>query len=118
MRKNAEADLWKWPKLSTISIYNQAPQRIFSTDDRTFDLSDMLTLGLDAGECKTAFLGVAMPGGTWKIWSEENLLKIEGRIRYLFEFEGYDIEIERISAETDPWFAHEFIWKLTFWLEL
>ena len=115
MRKKSESSTWQWPKLSTISIYNQEPERIFSSNDRKFDLSDMLTGDLILGECKTAFIGIAIPGNPWEIWSEDLLMEIENRIRYQFEFENFEIEIERVSDESAPWYTHEFVWKLTFW---
>ena len=105
-----------WPPLSTLNVYRAAPVRLFSSTDRTFDLSDLLTSDLAEGESVTHCIGISSQSQSWSTWDENTLCRIENRIRYLFEFEGFGIEVERVSKDINQACSEEFIWKIEFWL--
>lgn len=107
---------YAWPPLSTLSVYRGYPARLFSSNDRTFDLSDLLTSNLREGETAFQYIGISSQSNSWDTWSESALCRIEERIRYLFEFDGFGIEVERISKEKNQKCIEEFIWKIEFWM--
>lgn len=106
---------YAWPPLSTLSVYRQIPNRLFSSNDRTIDLSDVLTSDLREGEVAVHYLGVSSQSKAWGVWDENALRRIEDRIRYLFEFDGFGIDIERVSKDKNKWCSEEFVWKIEFW---
>ncbi|WP_395825600.1 hypothetical protein [Collimonas sp.] len=104
-----------WPALSTIRVYREPPNQLFSSEDRSFDLSDVLTHNLSANEIGIAYVGVLTQNTAWEIWDERALRRIEERIGYLFRFDSFGIEIERVTTESNTWCTDEFVWKIKFW---
>lgn len=76
------------------------------------DLSDTITDGVDYDEGATVCFALATKSRSWKTWSEENLQKIEQRIRYDLEFDGFSVNIERVIDEIDLRCSEEFTWEL------
>lgn len=105
-----------WPAMSMLNVYRSAPVRLFTSNDRTFDLSDLLTSDVAVGESVTHCIGISSQSRSWSTWDENALCRIENRIRYLFEFEGFGIEVERVSKEINQACSEEFIWKIECWL--
>jgi hypothetical protein len=98
-----------WPELSKINIYSLSYRCTISTTDRLFDLADGLMRF--EGE-REVYFGLVSYSHLWKNWDEENLIKIESRITYDLEFDGYTVDIKRIT-EGLAYCSTEFIWKLS-----
>lgn len=98
-----------WPELSKINIYSLSYRCTISTTDRLFDLADGLMRF--EGE-REVYFGLVSYSHLWKNWDEENLIKIESRITYDLELDGYTVDIKRIT-EGLAYCSTEFIWKLS-----
>ncbi|MDE2420381.1 MAG: hypothetical protein KGO49_04260 [Gammaproteobacteria bacterium] len=116
-------EVYLWPPLSKIKLYEGNPSLICSIeDDRNFDISDAFENYFDLDVCVdicgvvTAYISISSLSRDWDTWSEERLTEIEDKFKYTFNFEGYHIDIERVTRCSR--FGHiinceeDFIWRL------
>jgi hypothetical protein len=108
-----------WPPLSQLSFYRSMPTMLFSTMNRRLDLADTLGDSIELGESRNVVFGLKTSCHEWKAWTEKNLKIIEKQIRYDLEFDGFDVEIERITSAVCPVTKKknlpsykEFLWNL------
>ncbi len=117
-----------WPPFSKLNFYWQPPSLIFSSEDRRLDLVDDLdrVLGLfdlldsvTSEKDVTVYFGLTTISHIWDAWTDVNLEKIENHIKYDLEFDGFNVEIERITDVICPQTKKqdipcntEFLWKL------
>jgi hypothetical protein len=118
-----------WPPFCKINIYKQAPELIFSTVNRGLDLVDSITRNLHEGESKTVFFGLSTVSYLWDTWNQENVRKIEERIKYDLEFDGFKVDIERVTEVIPPprvrrplsklpaLCSKQFVWRLNIAVE-
>ena len=108
---------YAWPPLSKITFYSEEPPKYITHDkNRMLDLTDSLMRSCDE---RTAYFGLSSISHLWETWSEENLEEIESLIKYDLEFDGFTVEVERITdsicqytKKQDIPCTKEFIWKL------
>lgn len=110
-------DSYAWPPLCAINVYREKPAKIFSSNDRRLDLSDLLIQDLTDNEVRVNYVGVSTRNPAWEIWDEPTKRKIVEHMVYLFEFEGVAVDIEPVTNESDVWCTDEFIWKIEYWRE-
>ena len=110
---------FSWPPYSKLNFYRNPPGLMISSEDRRLDLSDTLTNSVTFEQGRTVYLGVSTISHTWDVWDEETIKKIEEKIRYDLEFDGFNVEIERITNAKEPKISienincdNEFLWKL------
>lgn len=107
-----------WPPLSRINLYYNEPNLIYSSTERTLDLADDLAYNVDEDYSRTVIFGLSTLSSLWTKWDDLNLEKIEERIRYQFEFDGYEVDIERITEDYELPGHKEFLWRLHISLSL
>lgn len=95
-----------WPPFSRLNLYREMPSLRFSVEDRLFDLSDHI------GGWGVAYIGVQTIAIDWREWTEQRLKTIEGLIRDDLEFDGFKVNIERITTEESLPCEQEFLWRL------
>jgi len=110
-------ELFSWPALSTISVYQSRPDTQFITDENNFDLSDLLIKDLKQGERRKRYIGVTLYGKTLEDWNYRDFKRIEDRIHYLFNFENIAIQLNRVSNGYDNLLEREFMWELEYGLD-
>ena len=115
-----EQEGFAWPPFSKLSLYGDLPELILSSNDRMLDLSDHLAEYVRYGAGTTVYFGLKTISYFWETWTDENLSNVEQLIEYDLEFDGYEVEIERVTDERGslsqkqnaPCY-HEFLWKLS-----
>jgi hypothetical protein len=112
-------EVYSWPPLSKLNFYKQPPKLILSSEDRMLDLADRLAYNVSFKEDTTVYLGLTTISHLWEAWTEENLRKVEELIKYDLGFDGFNVEIERITDVICPYTKkqdipcnEEFVWKL------
>lgn len=108
---------YAWPPLCTINVYHEEPNKLFSTQDRHFDLSDLLLNDLGSNEVRQNYVGISTKNPAWEVWDETTKRQIVENMLYQFEFEGVAAEITPISTVQDAWCTDEFVWKIEYWRE-
>lgn len=106
-----------WPPLCTINVYRDEPNKLFSTQDRHFDLSDLLLIDLVSNEVRQNYVGISTKNPAWEVWDETTKRQIVENMLYQFEFEGVAAEITPVSTVQDAWCTDEFVWKIEYWRE-
>lgn len=106
----AVQDKYLWPPKCTLSFYRRGAA-LGSFTNRRLDLSDTLMPPHDASQLTVQF-GVVTESRRWLCWDEENLVKIEGLIRYDLGFDGYGVTIRRCAGYVGMPCDLEFRWKL------
>ncbi|PCI41447.1 MAG: hypothetical protein COB46_03515 [Rhodospirillaceae bacterium] len=99
-----------FPPWVTLSFYDGRKRLLFSTNKRDFDLSDNLMLDHPYNS-RRIFLGIKTNSKSWNIWNEECVQKLEELIRYDLEFDGYRVQIKRMSKLGGKCVL-EFLWRL------
>jgi hypothetical protein len=114
-----EMEKYAWPPLSKLKFYKQPPELFLSSENRILHLSDKITYTAKYEERKLVYFGLSTISHHWKLWSKINLKKIEDRIKYDLEFDGFNVDIERITDARYPGTnrhvmpcSEEFVWKL------
>lgn len=115
-----QQEAYSWPPFSTLKFYRHPPELIFSSHDRRLNLSDNLTKNVTIKKGRTLYCGISTISNDWKIWNEKNLKKVEADIRNDLGFDGYNVNIERVTSAVCPVTKKkdipcntEFLWKLT-----
>ena len=111
-----------WPPFSRLNFYRRSPvkiksaqsqQLILSSEDRMLDLADNLMRNVDSAEI---YFGLVTFSHLWEDWTEKNVRRIEELIKYDLEFDGYNVEIQRITnvskSRGDTPCHSQFVWKL------
>lgn len=109
-----------WPPLSRINLYETPPTPLLYSTSRRLDLAENLSGLISEGE-STVYFGLSTISHEWPYWTSDKLKKIEDRIKYDFEFDGFNVIINQIginpnlpSFEPDPPpCQNEFLWQLT-----
>ncbi|MGF6539385.1 hypothetical protein [Paraburkholderia youngii] len=107
-----------WPPLSQIRVYRNAKGLAYITEDPFFDFADHLAH--DVGrKPKVVYIGMLTRSPEWHEWTSANLERVEMAMRHDLAFDGYDVEIERMTSEPEVYGRHivrqcssEFLWKL------
>ncbi|CAA9889553.1 conserved hypothetical protein [Candidatus Methylobacter favarea] len=107
----AEQEAYAWPPFSKLNCYSQPPELILSSKNRMLDLADNLTDEVNFEEDAIVYLGLSTISHLWDAWTEENLIIIENLIRYDLEFDGFNVEIERVTDQ-GMLCDQEFLWEL------
>ena len=84
---------------------------MMSYKTRNLDLADTLMLYWPKPS-RTIYLGISRKTTTGGYWNEAELLRIEERIRFDLNFDGYGVSIERLGPLAEPPLETEFLWKL------
>ncbi|MFC0349245.1 DNA translocase FtsK [Undibacterium danionis] len=108
-------DNYAWPSLSTINVYDELSQRIFSSNDRGIDRSDVFPHNIPREESQIRYVGVSTQNKAWATWGKLEKTHIEERLRYLLELEAFVIDIEAIDDKAVRACSQEFVWKIEFW---
>jgi hypothetical protein len=110
---------YAWPPLSRLNFYEYPPGLILSSVNRILDFSDALGDKVVTDENTTIYFGLTTISHKSKTWSEKNLCTIEKAIKYDFEFDGFDVAIERFTSPIDPCTKKknrpcdtQFVWRL------
>lgn len=106
-----------WPPLCTINVYRDEPNKLFSTQDRHFDLSDLLLSDLVSNDVRQSYVGISTKNPAWEVWDETTKRQIIENMLYQFKFEGVAAEITPVSTVQDAWCTDEFVWKIEYWRE-
>lgn len=101
-----------WPQKARLVFYNGRGKELWRSSDRRLDLADELMLWWKRPS-RTVYMGISTSADSWTRWSEENLSRIEQRIRYDLNFDGYYVTIKRLGTAGNVLCSKEFIWKLT-----
>lgn len=110
-------DRFAWPPLCMVNVYREKPIKIYSSNDRRLDLSDLLMQNLSDSEVRVSYIGVSTNNPSWENWDETTKRKVVEHMVYMFEFEGVAVDIEPVTNEIDSWCTDEFIWKIAYWRE-
>lgn len=100
-----------WPQKVRLSFYNGRGKELWCSSNRRLDLADELMLWWKKPS-RTIYMGVKTASDSWNRWSETNASKIEWRIRYDLNFDGYHVTIKRLTKTGRAPCTDEFLWKL------
>lgn len=104
----------QWPPHSKIICLDTEEKVIIESKRSRLDLADSLMFSRDS---LTAFIDVTVsprgsPGSTWKSWNTENVQKIERHIQYDLTFDGYVVDIERVTKPGKLLCSNPFRWLI------
>jgi hypothetical protein len=101
-----------WPAWSTLYFENSKGSELFTSKNRRLDLADTLMLNHSKGE-RSVYFGILTKSKSWSAWTPERVERIEARIHYDFEFEGYKLTIARCEEPSEHLpCTRPFRWKL------
>lgn len=110
---------YSWPPFSKLNFYKSPPELIISSEDRMLDLADHLTNEVSFDKDTTVYFGLKTISPLWKVWTEDNLKAVENLIKYDLSFDGFKVDIERITNVICPYTKkqdipchEEFVWEL------
>ncbi len=103
-----------WPPRSQLFVYECRDGEwgvIEDSKDRKYDLADRLAHVLASGQ--PLRLGIEVENINWPLWDNESLEWMESRIGWDFAFDGYKVNLTRITPERagHPC-SEEFIWQI------
>ncbi len=101
-------DSYNWPKGALLSVTDMDGCLLCQSHHRKFDLSDNLMLYHDDDNLLVNF---SLSQGDSDIWGNTYLNQVESLIRYDLAFDGYKVDIQRLS-EVDSPCEEEFSWQL------
>ena len=101
-----------WPARSTLSFEDTNGRELFNSKDRRLDLADTLMLHYKKS-VRTVYFSISTKSKSWPAWASELVAKIEERIHYDLQFDGYKVEVTRceVPSENLPC-TSPFRWKL------
>lgn len=102
----------QWPTYSKIKCFNKDNTEVAISKRSRLDLADTFMFNYFEAHAKTCFVEVSTKSELWSCWNKENVVKIEGHIRYDLEMDGYEVEIERVSKPSKTLCSQFFRWKL------
>jgi hypothetical protein len=102
-----------WPKDAQIKITDEEGSLFCESNDRAFDLSDNLMEFFD-GSLLVAIFNLSR--GERELWTCDYLKEIENLIEYDLSFDGYKVDIERLS-QVNISCDEEYFWKLSIDIE-
>lgn len=102
----------QWPPHSKIKCFNSDSEEVSISKRSRLDLADTLMLYYYEEHPKTCFIEVSTKSELWRSWNSENIAKVEEHIRYDLEFDGYEVEIERVNKPSKALCRKPFRWKL------
>lgn len=99
----------QWPPRSNV-VCKDFDGKILAKSTRSrLDLADELANWHGTGEYT---IEVSVNNEKWTTWKAQNVKKIEDHIIYDLNFDGYEVQIERISSPGRMLCSHAFKWKL------
>lgn len=102
----------QWPPHSKIICFNPSNKIIAESKRSRLDLSDSLMLWHDSTEPLMCSIEIFTKDEFWTTWNSENVRKIESHISYDLEFDGYKVDIERVSRPGKTLCSKPFKWNL------
>lgn len=116
----AQEKYYAWPPLSRLNFYSDSMRFWFSSVDRMLDLSDNITDEVTPIRESTVYFGLSTISHQWDGWTERNLRSIERRIYEDLMFDGYAVDIDRVTDQRRSFNKKkiipcdkEFVWRLT-----
>ncbi len=103
-----------WPVGTTLRVYSGRPNLEISSTDGEFDIADLLTASMTDDSIEHARVGVTLSTKMSLAEQKKYLSVVEDRIQYLFEFDGFGVDLKRESCEPDHE-CIEFLWHLEYW---
>ena len=100
-----------WPVGSRLNFYNGRGRLLGDFKNRRLDLADTLMLNWPKAS-RTVYLGIIRVTAEANCWDDNQVLKIEKRIRFDLNFDGYSVSIKRLRPVGQLSLATEFFWKL------
>lgn len=102
----------QWPPHSKITCLDLDDRIIVESKRSRLDLSDSLMLHYNEGKPLTCYIEVSTKSIEWKSWNSINVGRVESRISYDLEFDGYKVKIDRISKPSKTLCKRPFRWLL------
>lgn len=102
----------QWPSNSKIICFNSNGEIITESKRSRLDLSDTLMLNYNGDEPRQCTIEVSTKAEKWKSWNSDNVRKIENHIKYDLEFDGYNVEIHRVSKPGKTLCSKPFQWSI------
>lgn len=103
---------FKWPPVCSLWFYDDQGEPFENSISRDLDLTDALMLHWPDESRKLVFgLSSHSRQQRWKIWTERNVKQMEDLIQYDLGFDGYDVDLTRLTNIGIPCSA-EFRWAL------
>lgn len=102
----------QWPPHSKIACFNSSGETIAASKRSRLDLSDSLMLWRESDKPLLCSIEVSTKDNDWTTWNSENVRKIERHIAYDLEFDGYKVQIERVSKPGRTLCSKPFRWNL------
>lgn len=99
----------QWPAHSKIKCLNAKGKIIAESARSRLDLSDSLMSSRSALVCT---IEVSTKASDWTTWNSGNVRKIEDHITYDLEFDGYKVDIQRISKPGKTLCSKPFSWQI------
>lgn len=90
-----------WPNGLRLTLYNDDGAMLFRKKSEGFDFSDSM-VRYWLGEGIPLRFGVSIPRSRNRKWTEEDVTSLEAHIRYDLEFDGYEVNIERMKGVGIP----------------
>lgn len=107
----------QWPPHSKIICYDEEEAVIAESKRSRIDLADSLMLIYSGAEPLECTIEVSTKSNDWGTWNTENVRKIESHIRDDLEFDGYQVEIHRLSKPGKTLCSKPFSWNLRISIE-
>ncbi|WP_152968046.1 hypothetical protein [Achromobacter sp. DMS1] len=102
----------QWPPHSKITCLDFDNKIIAESKRSRLDLSDSLMLHYHEEKPLTCYVEVSTKSKEWKCWNSINVRRVESRIAYDLEFDGYKVKIDRISKPSKALCKRPFRWLL------
>ena len=100
---------YNWPKGAQIKITDEDGGIYCKSNDQSFDISDNLMTFYDGSPLIATF---QLSKGERDYWSNGYLKEIEELIEYDLSFDGFKVDIERLS-QVNTSCDEEYCWKLS-----
>lgn len=102
----------QWPPHTKIYCYNRNDEEIARSKRSRLDLADELMLNYSGDMPRVCFIEVSTKAEGWTTWNSSNVKEIEQHIKYDLEFDGYLVEVHRISKAGKTLCQNPFRWQL------
>ncbi len=110
--RNYDPDRYKWPPQYRLNVYRASGRFRAFWDEKDLDLADTL---MWSSSRRQVILGVTSKSKVpaWRLWNSRTVRKVEWLMHYDLNFDGYAVQMRRISRlDVLPCFR-EFRWALT-----
>ncbi|WP_156513243.1 hypothetical protein [Bordetella ansorpii] len=102
----------QWPPHSKIICLDFEDKVIAESKRSRLDLSDALMLNYQEEKPLTCYIDISTKSTEWRSWNSINVGRVESRIAYDLEFDGYKVKIDRISKPEKTLCRRPFRWLL------